>query len=63
MVAIAELWTFWPSWTWTNVSRAVPVLYELIDGRSGKESIPINTLVEILISLYNQPTKIYTLLW
>ena len=29
------------------------MLYELIDGRSGKESIPINTLVEILTSLYN----------
>lgn len=33
------------------------MLYELIDGRSGKESIPINALVEILISLYNQPTN------
>ena len=49
MVVIAELWTFWPSCTWTNVSNAVPVVYEWIDGIRGKESVPVDKLVGALI--------------
>ena len=44
IVAIAEFWTFWPSWTWTNVSKAVPLLYEFIDESNGKESVPVSVL-------------------
>ena len=57
IVAIAEFWTFCPSWTWTSVSKAVPLLYEFIDESSGKESVPVsvpklsNNIKSILESL------------
>ena len=40
---MAEFWTFWPSWTWTNVSKAVPLEYKLLnEGKFGKTSDPVN---------------------
>ena len=42
IVEIAEFCTFCPSWTWTNVSNAVPLIYRLLDdGIDGRDSVPI----------------------